>query len=201
MSARTLRPSYAAPTLELYPDEVDVPLPYDETPETLPVLPEVDRLRIALAEALTYVETCKPAPGNRVRAWRELVPTAPGVDRTETPWDRAIDGTLRAAAKWTQEEAAAVDQAIRDVAHRKRSSVDPGLRSWAIDDGWVDLEFTAADVWAELGPGFTVTKGLAGRLIAAAHAGLIANTGRTTIAPKDAPGPNHGQRLTVWRAL
>lgn len=184
------RPSYAEPTLDLFPDLDDVPLPFDTAPETVPV-DEVDRLRIALAEALTYVETGHPAPGNRVRAWRQLIPAAPGIDRTATAWDRAIEGSLRAQARWTPEEVAAVDAAIATVAARAR----------AMHTDFNGLEdFTADDVWAELGPGFTVTKGLTGRLMAAKHAGLIVNTGRTIIANRGGEH-DHGQRLTVWRAL
>lgn len=192
-ATRTRRPTYAEPELELYPDRVDVPLPYDESGETSPVpLEEVDRLRIALAEAVAYVESGRPAPGNRMRAWRDLIPKAPAIAAGSTPWDEAIDGIERAAARWNDEEVAAVDQAIRDVAART-------LAAAAIDDG--PATFTTADVWAELGPGFTVTKGIAGRMLAAKAAGLIVNTGATVVAPKDAPGPNHGQRLTVWQAI
>lgn len=176
--------SYAEPELDLYPDRVDVPLPLDEAPVESAPVDEVDRLRTALAEALAYVEACRPVPGNRVRAWRELVPAA--IDRSVRPFDRALEGTLRAAAKWTPDEVKKVDEAIRLVADEWRLATPP--------------EFTADDVWDELGAGFPVTKGLTGRLIAARNAGLIASTGRTIISTRQGEH-GHGQRLTVWRAL
>lgn len=45
------------------------------------------------------------------------------------------------------------------------------------------------------------SRGVAGRMASAASAGIIENTGRTIIAPRESTDPNHGQRLTVWRAL
>lgn len=181
--------TYADVPLDLGLDE-DVPLPFGQPVEDLDPDAEVRRLRRALVDALAHVNG-DPAPAYRVRAWRELAGLPKVVDEPATPEDRRDEGIARAAAKWTDEEAAAVDTAIANVA----------ARAWDRDgrDGPRDL--TTADVWAELGPGFPVTKGIAGRMLAAKAAGLIANTGRTTIAPADATGPNHGQRLTVWRAL
>ena len=104
------------------------------------------------------------------------------------------------------EEVAAVDAAIRRVVERVSEPAWTDAearanRARVLAGGLAHREFTTADVWAELGPGFPVTKGIAGRMLAAKGAGLIENTGRTTYPPKDAPGPNNGQRLTVWRAL
>lgn len=184
-----------APTLELWPDEADVELPFAELLEDedgAPFPDEVQRLRRALVDALTHVEAGTPAPGNRIRAWRELAGTT-YVDGM-TPTERAEEGTTRAAARWTEEEVAQVDAAIRVVARL----ADFGRPS---AEGLEVGEFTTADVWRELGPGFPVTKGIAGRMLAAKAAGIIANTGRTVIIDPDAAGPNHGQRLTVWRAL
>lgn len=87
---------------------------------------------------------------------------------------------------------------ITAVARRKVEAWSAGVMPGRNLEG---LDLTTADVWAELGPGFPVTKGIAGRMLAAKGAGLITNTGRTIIAPRDATGPNHGQRLTVWRAV
>lgn len=182
--------TYADVPLELGLDE-DVPLPFGQLEELSPE-EEARRLRRALVDVLAHVNG-DPAPGYRVRAWRELAGLPAIVDEPATPEDRRDEGIARAAAKWTDEEVAAVDKAIADVAARRAAA-----RLWPADERG---ELTTADVWAELGPGFPVTKGIAGRMLAAKGAGLIANTGRTTIAPTDAPGPNHGQRLTVWRAL
>lgn len=183
--------TYADVPLDLGLDE-DVPLPFGQPVEDLALDAEVRRLRRALVDALAHVNG-EPAPAHRVRGWRELAGLPKVVDEPATPEDRRDEGIARAAARWTDEEVAAVDTAIATVARRR--ALDLG----SLKD--VAREFTTADVWAELGPGFPVTKGIAGRMLAAKGAGLIANTGRTTIAPADAPGPNHGQRLTVWRAL
>lgn len=180
--------------LDLGLDE-DVPLPFGQPVEDLDPDAEVRRLRRALVDVLGHVNG-DPAPAHRVRAWRELAGLPAVVDEPATPEDRRDEGIARAAARWTDEEVAAVDAAIAAVA-RRRASYGEGAGA----NGLALEEFTTADVWAELGPGFPVTKGIAGRMTAARSAGLIANTGRTTIAPADAPGPNHGQRLTVWRAL
>lgn len=166
----------------------------------------VAALRRALVDCLGALEAGKPVPGNRIRAWRELAGTE-YVDGLE-PFERGLEGSARAAAKWTDEEVAQVDAAIARIARhrwseaRRRlapSHVERLAEHQHISDRLI--EFTTADVWAELGEGFPVTKGIAGRMIAAKGAGLIVSTGRTTYPPKDAPGPNAGQRLTVWRAL
>lgn len=176
-------------------DYFDSEVQRHESGECMPTPPEptVEQLRRALADVLRHVEAGTPAPGNRIRAWRELAGTE-YVDGLE-PFERGMEGSARAAAKWTDEEVAKVDQAIRDVAaqaaHDQRTRQLPGA----------DGTFTTADVWRELGEGFPVTKGIAGRMTAAKGAGIIESTGRTTYPPPDAPGPNNGQRLTVWRAL
>lgn len=209
------RPTYAEPTLGLWPDEQDIELPLDEEVDG-GILGErlsdaVDRyadeataLRRALVDALAYVESGQPAPGSRVRAWRELAGTA-YVDNL-TPEERRDDGIARAAAKWTDDEVAQVNAAIVAVCLRKREEQRATIAKtrasgYRVTDDAFPGELTTADVWQELGEGFPVTKGIAGRMASAASAGIIANTGRTIIAPKDATGPNHGQRLTVWRAL
>lgn len=151
---------------------------------------ERDRLRRALVDCLAHVEAGTAAPGVRIREWRELagVPYHDGLE----PLDRRDEGTARAGAKWTDEEQAQVDRAIRTVAAKV-------LRTPAGNTA-VDGTFTADNVWRELGPEFPVTKGLTGRLIAAAGKGIIRNTGRTTIADRGGDH-DHGQRLTVWEAI
>lgn len=171
-------------------------LPFGDRVEELTPEEEARRLRRALVDALGHVNG-DPAPAYRVRAWRELAGLRAVVDEPATPEERRDHGIARAAAKWTADEVAAVDKAIASVAARKAAG-HPWRDAGAEVDG---DEFTTADVWAELGPGFPVTKGIAGRMAAARSAGVIASTGRTTYPPKDAPGPNNGQRLTVWRAL
>lgn len=173
--------------------EDDTPLPFGGRVEELTPEQETARLRRALVDCLAHVEAGTVPTGNRIRAWRELAGTE-YVDGLE-PFERGMEGSARAAAKWTPEEVAKVDQAIADVAAQAAHDA----RTRHVGDGLA--EFTTADVWRELGEGFPVTKGIAGRMVAAKGAGLIESTGRTTYPPADAPGPNNGQRLTVWRAL
>lgn len=107
--------------------------------------------------------------------------TIPKVPDPPSPFERGMDGSRRAARKWTEDEAKKVDAAIAAVAGRLPT-------------------FTADAVWAELGDGFPVTKGLASRLTAAKNRGLIENTG--TVAPARRGGDHdHAQRLSVWRSL
>ena len=80
--------------------------------------------------------------------------------------------------KWSGEQQRAVDDAIAVVALAKD-------------------RFTADDVWAQLGPSFPVTKGLAARLNVAVRRKIIYNTG--TVAHAKRGGlHDHAQRLTVW---
>lgn len=90
----------------------------------------------------------------------------------------AQHGTEQAASRWTLHQRTLVDHAIAAVAAR-------------LD------RFTADDVWAELDGAVPVTKGLTARLLVAARAGLISNTGETTIAARGG-AHDHAQRLTVW---
>lgn len=188
--------TYADVPLELGLDE-DVPLPFGERVEELDPEAEARRLRRALVDVLAHVNG-EPAPAYRVRAWRELAGLPRIIDEPATPEDRRDEGIARAAARWTDDEVAAVDAAIRTVAE---AAAAMSYMREPFTEGLGLGEFTTADVWAELGPGFPVTKGIAGRMTSAANAGLIVNAGRTVIAPREATGPNHGQRLTVWRAL
>jgi hypothetical protein len=98
----------------------------------------------------------------------------------EDPWGEAIAGSERAAGRWTRAERDLVDAAIRAVA----TMLD---------------EFTADDVWSELAGRVPVTKGLTSRLLVAARAGVMVNSGRTTIARRGGEH-DHAQRLTIWRS-
>lgn len=99
-----------------------------------------------------------------------------------TAVERGQEGTARAARRWTPEESARVERAIADVAARTADT------------------FTTADVWAELGEGFPVTKGIAAKMGAAVRAGIIVNTGRTKFHDHPRHAHAHGQRLALWRA-
>lgn len=185
--------------------EDDTPLPFGDRVEELTPEQETARLRRALVDCLAHVEAGTVPTGNRIRAWRELAGTT-YVDGLE-PFERGMEGSARAAAKWTDEEVAAVDKAIATIARTRwddfaRTHAPSYVEELATYPDRSDkcIEFTTADVWAELGEGFPVTKGIAGRMTSAKGAGLIRSTGRTTYPPDDAPGPNNGQRLTVWRA-
>lgn len=173
---------------------------------TAPASPDdtIATLRRALVDCLTALEQGKPVPGNRIRSWRELAGTE-YVDGLET-FERGMEGSARAAAKWTDEEVAQVDAAIRAIVERLRAKQRDTIErtraaNYRVTDEAFPQTFTTAAVWAELGEGFPVTKGIAGRMIAAKSAGLIKSTGRTTYPPKDAPGPNAGQRLTLWEVI
>ncbi len=140
-------------------------------------------LRKALGVAVHHLEHPDTAiPANRVRQLRQLA----GVALAEggTGFDRGMEGSARAAAKWTDDEVKAVDDAILAVARRKDEA-----------KGWGD--FTADDIWTELGDGFLVTKGLSGRLVAAANRGVIYNTDRTVLSTREGEH-GHSQKLTVW---
>lgn len=152
----------------------------------------VHTVRRALADAVHYLEHPDQAiPANRVRQLRQVA----GVQLVEagTGFDKGMAGSARAAAKWTDEEVTQVDDAIANVCNRLLAQ----------GSEWEDDEvgaFTADDVWAELGPEFLVTKGLSGRLIAAANRGMIRSTGTTIISGRDGEH-GHGQRLTLWEVI
>jgi hypothetical protein len=97
------------------------------------------------------------------------------------PFSLGMELSARAAAKWSSDELAAVDDAIRSCAYFLPT-------------------FTADDVWRRLPDGFPVTKGLAARLNVAARAGLIVATDRTRKSSRGG-AHDHGQRLTIWRSL
>ena len=106
-----------------------------------------------------------------------LVPDEPA---GSCPLDLAERGSERAAEKWTDEQVARVDDAIRDCAR----SMD---------------RFTTDDVWERV-PDIPITKGIGSRLLAASRSGVIQNTGDTTIARRGGRH-DHAQRLTVWASL
>lgn len=99
------------------------------------------------------------------------------VEAELTPFQQGMAGSALAGQKWTAEEAQLIDDAIM----RAALELD---------------EFTADDVW-ERADGVRVTKGLAGRLNAAQHRGVIRSTGRVTFAQRGGKH-DHRQRLAVW---
>lgn len=105
----------------------------------------------------------------------------PELAPTLTPFERGMEGSAKAAQKWTPEQKALVADAIRGCAY-------------------LLPEFTADDVWDRLPAGFPVTKGLGAALNAAARLNLIRATDRTRKSTRtDEHG--HGQRLTIWRSI
>lgn len=83
------------------------------------------------------------------------------------------------AVKWSAVEVLAVDMAIESLALSR-------------------LPFTADEIWERL-PGVTVTKGMGGRLGAAARRGLIVPSGYTKAKRVGVHG--HGQNLTIWKGI
>ena len=86
-----------------------------------------------------------------------------------------------ATAKWTLQQQDQVDTAIRKMARMMP-------------------EFTADQVWYELGALFPVTKGMTARLLVAQRQGIIKNSGTITYAERGGVH-DHAQRLTVWQSL
>jgi hypothetical protein len=86
-----------------------------------------------------------------------------------------------ANAKWTP-----LQQNQVDVAIRKMARMMP--------------EFTADQVWYELGASFPVTKGMTARLLVAQREGIIRNSGEIAFAERGGVH-DHAQRLTVWQSV
>jgi hypothetical protein len=107
-------------------------------------------------------------------------PERPTLWDAPTPFERGMRGATLAGYKWSMLERDRIDAAIQRCAHELR-------------------EFTADDVWVRA-PSVPVTKGLAGRLNAAVHRGLIESTGRVAFAARGGEH-DHRQRLAVWRSL
>lgn len=157
----------------------------------------LQRLRVGTELNLTgTVRTVEALhPDGHVRITLDLDTAAAPITfvSPSTAIERGEEGTARAARRWTPEESARVDEAIRTVA---RDATNLGGRTANLGVG----EFTTAEVWAELGEGFPVTKGIAAKMTAAKRDGVIENTGRTTYNDHPRHDHAHGQRLTVWRA-
>lgn len=101
------------------------------------------------------------------------------IEPIQEPFEIGMERSQDAAdAGWSEYQIREVDRAIAHLADSVHS-------------------FTADDVWAELGPGFPVTKGMAARLVHAQRRGLIASTNSTRKSTRGGTH-DHGQRLTVW---
>lgn len=135
----------------------------------------------ALEEALRLDTQGRTANAETRARWARLLEEAGAGTAVAGGFAAGMAGSAAAATRWTVDELAAVDRAIlRAAAERGR--------------------FTADDVWAELPTDFPVTKGLGGRLVAAANRGAIVRTLETiTSAREGAHG--HGQRLAVWQRV
>ena len=98
-----------------------------------------------------------------------------------TPFERGMEASAKAARKWTDEQIALVDRAIKRVAYFR-------------------LYWTVDQVWEQLPDDFPVNKGIGARLNKATRAGMIRPTDRTQIS-KRTTEHGHGQRLTVWETI
>jgi hypothetical protein len=102
--------------------------------------------------------------------------------RKQAPFIKGMLASQSSAdARWTKPEQNQVDAAILHVARTK---------------GF----FTSDDIWKHLGDQFPVTKGIAGRLNAAARRGYIRNTGELAYAQRGGQH-DHAQRLSVWAGI
>lgn len=106
----------------------------------------------------------------------QVAPPPPPPDRFEA----GMEASEESARRWTDDEAADVDEAIERAAR--------------------ELElFTADDVWKRLPEDFPVTKGLAARLLVAVRGDLIEASG-SVVASQRKGEHGHGQKLTLWRS-
>lgn len=163
----TMTTAYTMPTLDL-----GLPEP------TVDPAARLATVTAALRQALYLIEHPDAVRPAEVRRLRALAGTDPhhGTD----PWDLALEGTERAAAKWTAEEVAQVDAAIAACAATGET-------------------FTTDQVWARLGDDFLVTKGIAGRLVKAHNDGVIVPLGVVVLSQRTG-AHGHRQRLNVWTA-
>lgn len=99
-------------------------------------------------------------------------------------FERGMEGSRRSARRrWTEEEKADVDIAIRVIALKFAT-------------------FTTEVVWAYLGEDFPVSKGMTSRLMMAKRRKLIEQIPGEFAYPSGSDvGPDHGQRLQVWKSL
>lgn len=101
----------------------------------------------------------------------------PLFDSRPTPMQKGMNGSARAAGKWTDAEIAALDAAIRGLAASGR-------------------EFTTDDVWAAA-PTVPITKGVASRLRSMQSRGVIRSTEKRRVSRRGGDH-DHAQTLTVW---
>lgn len=120
-------------------------------------------------------------PTSKLREMAGRVASAP---RVTDGFQAGLEGSQRAATRWTDMQKDLVDRAIRAVAVAHAGGA----------------EFTADEVWDQLDGAVPVTKGLTARLIRAEHRHLILNTGKTEISHRGGHH-DHGQRLAIWCSL
>lgn len=131
----------------------------------------------------TASKAVKGKPTEKLRAMAARTAPAPRAGEP-TGFAAGVEGSERAAERWTDEQKQLVDAAIEAVARRHRGGG----------------EFTADAVWDELNGRVPVTKGLTARLMVADRRQIIGNTGKTVISERGGHH-DHGQRLTVWYSL
>lgn len=131
----------------------------------------------------TASKAVKGKPTERLRAMAARTAPAPRAGEL-TGFPAGVEGSERAATRWTDEQVALVDQAICAVALRHRRGG----------------EFTSDEIWAELNGAVPVTKGLTARLMRAQRQGLIDTTGKFAISERGGHH-DHGQRLSIWYSL
>lgn len=127
--------------------------------------------------------TTKAAARTQLKVAAGRVEPAPAVGTLEG-FEAGVEGSQRAATRWTEQEVALVDAAIRAVAVEHSGG----------------REFTSDAIWEKLAGSVPVTKGLTARLMVASRAGLIDTTGKFAISERGGHH-DHGQRLSVWYSL
>jgi hypothetical protein len=150
--------------------------------------PECTGFNRTIADFVDWVNpgyVAKPSKAGRQATQEKLAAVARQVAPVTTSgFTKGVQGSTRAAERWSEAQKVQVDLAIRAVAERHRRGG----------------EFTTDDVWAQLAGAVPVTKGMTARLMVAVNHRIIDTTGKTVVSRRGG-NHDHGQRLSVWYSL